>query len=138
MNKKIAFLLTVNLIICMVFSPVVKAEDPFVSIDVPSGINLGSISEPGTHIIERSIAVHVTSNVPYYLDASLKQFNYAGIGSIPLTQTSVAILNAPGSPIPTGPSGDDVDVDLEFHIEITFADQAGDYTGTLVLTVMAL
>lgn len=58
---------------------------------------------------------------PYHVEVSLEPFIRAGGGSIPLDLTSVQMVTPISSPVGTPIGGEDVDVELKFSLETTFA-----------------
>jgi hypothetical protein len=111
--------------------------ESFASISVPDGINLGNISEYGQQTFNSTIKAHITANCPHHIGASIGAFANPKGGLIPKEKTSVEMTPPLSSPRGTPPQGVDVDINLKFTIDIESSDLAGEYTGSLVLTVMA-
>lgn len=113
--------------------------EPFVSISIvsPSELNLGSIPQPGGYNLPAALTLHVAANCPHHVEVALtRPFTHdGGGGSISFDRSSVKMLHPVSSPVGTPPEGLDVDVELNFSVETTFADLAGSYTGAITFTI---
>ena len=129
-------LVTLQVSLSLGSSPLPSGQ-PYVSMSItPSELNLGAIPQPGSYDLPATLTLHITANCPYHVEVSLEPFISAGSGSIPLDRTSVRIVGPISSPVGTPIAGEDVDVELNFNIEITFQDLPGTYTGTVTFTIM--
>ena len=111
-------------------------DEPYLSISVAEGLNLGNIGQPGQHVFTQTLTVHIMANIGHHLEVSLQPFVGPANKSIPIERTSVEMLNPISSPGETSPGGVDVKLNLKFNIETRFEDPAGSYTGTLTLTII--
>ncbi len=132
----IILFVAVILVFCLGRGTTLQAE-PFASISVPDKIDLGSASQYGQQTFNSTIKVHITANCPHRIIASIGgAFASPAGGFIPKERTNVEMvppLVSSGTP----PEGVDVDINLKFTIDIKSSDSAGEYTGTLVITIMA-
>ena len=110
--------------------------EPYISITIPDELDFGSIPHPGNHVFTPSFAMHITANVPHHVEMSISHLSHTN-GSSTITPVNLQVLNpislGKGTPI----GGVDVNVQLQFDIKTTMADQAGTYQGTLTITAMA-
>jgi len=108
----------------------------------PATLDLGSVPQPGTYDSASELKVHVTANCVHGgVVASVTALERAGGGTIgpervfvklPATDNYVAMTNPVAV---TGPMNPGVfDVVLKFRVETTWADDPGEYTGTLTIT----
>ena len=111
--------------------------EPFVSISVPTKIDLGTVTPYGQQIFNSTITVHIIANCPHHIEASIEAFSNPEGGLIPKERTKVEMVPPLSSPKGTPIGGVDVNINLMFTIDIESGDPAGKYTGTLVLTVTA-
>lgn len=127
----------VILIICLGQFSVLKA-DSYASITVPDGINLnlGNVSNYGTQTFNSTLKIHVIANCAHHILASVSQFSSSTGGLIPVDRTHVD-MPVMYSPTPTPPDGWDVNLNLTFTINVETSDKAGQYTGSLILTIVA-
>jgi len=116
----------------------------YVSVSVtPATLDLGSVPQPGTYDSASELKVHVTANCVHGgVVASVTALERAGGGGsigpervfvkLPATDNYVAMTNPVAV---TGPMNPGVfDVILKFRVETTWADDPGEYTGTLTIT----
>ncbi len=70
--------LAVTLMFCFGAEATLYAQpyplEPFASISVPDGINLGNISKYGQQTFNSTIRVHIAANCPHHIDASIGAF----------------------------------------------------------------
>lgn len=111
--------------------------EPFASISVPDGINLSNISKYGQQTFNSTIKAHIIANCPHHIAASIGAFTNPKGGLIPKEKTKVEMVPPLSSPRGTPLDGVDVDINLRFTIDIESSNPAGEYTGSLVLTVIA-
>jgi hypothetical protein len=123
---------------------------PFVKVTVPSDpLYLGEVVGPGLQQIGSRVTAHVVANCPYHIEASfLGLQNSKGAAAISPKHLSVKI-NGREAPVgqgrvtiaqsnrPTASCGEDVPVDLQVGVVGSAKYPAGQYRGTLVITVMA-
>lgn len=129
-------LVTLQVSLSLGGSPLPSGQ-PYVSMSVtPGELYLGSIPRPGSYDLPATLTLHITANCPYHVEVSLEPFIRAGGGSIPLNRTSVQMVTPISSPVGTPIGGEDVDVELKFSLETTFAAVPGTYTGTVTFTIM--
>ena len=114
-----------------------QPPEPFASISVPDGIDLGNVANYGQQTFNSTLKAHITANCPHHITASVGAFTNPNGGLIPIGRTNVEMTPPLSSPIGTPPEGVDADINLKFTIDIESSDLAGEYTGSLVLTVMA-
>jgi len=133
--------LAVTLMFCLGAEATLYAQpyplEPFASISVPDGINLGNISKYGLQTFNSTIRAYITTNCPHHITASIGALANPKGGLIPMERTKVEMTPPLSLPRGTPIGGVDVDLNLRFTIDIESSDPAGEYTGSLVLTVMA-
>jgi hypothetical protein len=112
----------------------------------PSTLDLGSVPGPGNYDSPAALTVHVTANCVHGgIVASVTALQMAGGGTIGpervfvrLPATGVYVpMTAAVAVTPTMNPGV-FDVVLKFRLETTMADAAGDYTGTMTITLAPL
>jgi len=130
--------------------PVMAPSVPYVKISPPGGsFYLGNFWEAGTNQAAGRTKVHVVANCPYQIQASLQGLRHVtGRSTMSPKHTAVMINGAQArlgervqiarSSQPTPPSGVDVPVELKVAMNDMILYPAGQYNGTLVVTIMAL
>jgi hypothetical protein len=130
-------------------APPAPVPPPFVKVSAPEGpMDLGYIWASGAYQAGAQVNVRVVANCPYQIGASLRELKHkGGKGSLPPKQTTVSIngkVTALGgrvvvakSQVPTPPQGEDVSVGVQVSVKNLMQCPAGQYGGTLVITVMA-
>ncbi len=139
-RRRAILCVAVTLIFCFGGVAILQAQppEPFVSISVPSKIDLGTVTPYGQQIFNSTIKVHITANCFHHIEASIGAFTNSAGDLIPTERTNVEMVPPPSVLPPTPlPEGIDVDINLKFTIDIESNDPAGEYTGTVVLTVTA-
>ena len=109
--------------------------ESYISITIPDELDFGSIPHPGNHVFTHTFSMHIAANVPHHVEMSLSVLGHSS-GSSYITPTNLQVLNPISSGQGTPIGGMDVDVQLQFDIKTTMADQAGTYQGTLTITAM--
>lgn len=138
---------------CLVVSNVASAAimpQPGVGLTVKrQAFDLGDPVGPGLHQLRAQIDAHVVANCPYDIEASFSGLRNGRDGtSIASGHLKVAIngkkVSVGGERVtivqsnrPTGPSGEDVPVDLKVGFLGSLIYPAGQYRGTVELTIMA-
>jgi len=121
-----------------------------VAVKVPEvPLHLGDVYGPGLKQLEAQVVAHVVANCPYHLSASFDGLRHErGKATIAPKDMTVTINGRPVAvgkarvPIvtsghPTTRSGTDVPIDLQVVVKGLATYPAGQYGGTLVLTIMA-
>lgn len=130
-------------------APPLPRPQPFVRVSVPDApMDLGCVWSSGAYQAGAKVNIRVAANCPYQIEASLKDLRHkGGKGALTSKQTTVLIngkqttlggrVTIVKSGVPTPPSGEDVSVGLQVSVNNFVECPAGQYGGTLVLTVMA-
>lgn len=138
--KRLFLALGIASVVCFGFVGIVYAEpfplEPYIIITIPDELDFGSIPYLGNHVFTPTFAMHIAANVPHHVEMSLSALTHTQGGST-ITPTNLQVLNPISSGRGTPIGGVDVNVQLQFDIKTTMADQAGTYQGTLIITVMA-
>jgi hypothetical protein len=129
--------------------PKMVSDEPFVGISItPDNINLGIVSPMGFNSLPAKLEAHIVANCPHKVEASFVPFKGSDYNvTINPKHTSVEINgvkireNGSGIPIvssarPTPPEGVGVPVDIKFTTRNLMLYPAGQYKGSLVLTIM--
>jgi hypothetical protein len=127
-----------TLMFCFWGEAALQAQEPFASISVPDRIDLGNVTQYGQQTFNSTIKVHIIANCPNRIVTSIGgAFASPAGGFIPKERIAVETVPPLVSPTGTPPEGVDVDINLKFTIDIKSSDSAGEYTSTLVITIMA-
>jgi hypothetical protein len=130
--------------------PVMVPSGPYVRISPPGGpFYLGNFWEAGTNQAAGRTKVHVVANCPYQIQASLQGLKHVtGRSTMSPKHTTVVINGAQArlgervqiarSNKPTTPAGVDVPVELKVAMNDMVLYPAGQYSGALVITIMAV
>jgi hypothetical protein len=130
--------------------PVIVPPAPYVKISPPGGpFYLGNFWEAGTNQAAGKTKVHVIANCPYQIQASLQGLKHVtGKSTMSPKHIMVAINGAQTrlgqrveiarSRVPTTPAGVDVPVELKVAMNDMTLYPAGQYSGALVITIMAV
>lgn len=123
---------------------------PFVMVKMPeASLDLGYTYGPGIQMLEAHAVAHVVANCPYHLKVSFGGLRHQeGKASIADEDMSVTIngkavvLGKTQVPIvtsgrPTPRNGTDVPIDMQVAVKRLVSYPAGQYGGTLVVTIMA-
>jgi hypothetical protein len=129
--------------------PPMMAPAPYVKVTVPDGpLYLGNIWSGGAFQAEAQVNAHVVANCPYQIQASLRTLKY-GANNEPVSPKRLLVaingkrtslggkVSIASSRQPTPANGVDVPVLLQVGVDNLMSCRAGQYNGTLVLTVMA-
>jgi len=108
-------------------------------------MNLGYIWASGSYQTGAEVKIHVTANCPYQIEASLRNLKNKERGGRCCRRTrswrstaNNTVGGSEGDPVwePTPPSGVDVPIGLQVGVKNLIQCPAGQYQGTLVITVM--
>ncbi len=139
-QKRLFLVLATASVLCFGFVGTVHAGpfplEPYISITIPDELDFGSIPHPGNHVFTPTFSMHIAANVPHHVEMSLSALTHTQ-GSSTITPANLQVLNPISSGKGTPIGGVDVNVQLQFDIKTTMADQAGTYQGTLTITAMA-
>lgn len=126
------------------------ASKPFVGISVtPDNLDLGTVSPIGFNKLPAKLEAHIVANCPHRVEASFVPFKGSKYGvTIGPKYTPIKIngvkIRAAGSGVPiissaraTPPEGIGVPVDITFMTRNLMLYPAGQYKGSLILTIMA-
>jgi len=131
-------------------APGMVSVAPYVKISPPGGpFYLGNFWEAGTSEAAGKTKVHVIANCPYQIQASLQGLKHVtGKSTMSPKEIKVVINGAQTrlgqrveiarSRLPTTPAGVDVPVELKVAMNDMVLYPAGQYGGTLVITIMAV
>jgi len=132
------------LALCAGTAHAIPKVERYISVTVtPATLDLGSVPQPGLYDSASELKVHVTANCVHGgIAASVTALERAGGGGSIGPERVFVRLPATGVYVPmtnpvvvTGPMNPGVfDVVLMFRVETTWADNAGEYTGTLTIT----
>jgi hypothetical protein len=112
-------------------------------------VQLGEVPGPGMHQVKSRFTAHVVANCPYHIEATFTGLRNGSRGTTISPEHLTVAINGKETPVgtgrvtiaesgsPTPASGEDVSVDLQVGFLGLPKYPAGQYLGTLVLTVMA-
>ncbi|OHB65948.1 MAG: hypothetical protein A2Y76_12500 [Planctomycetes bacterium RBG_13_60_9] len=130
-------------------APPVPLFQPFVKVTVPEGpINLGYVGVSGCFQSDAKANLRVLANCPYQIMASLRELKHKSrVAALSPEQTLVMIngkqttlggrVLIAKSQAPTPAGGEEIPVTLQVGVKNLMQCPAGQYAGTLVITVMA-
>jgi hypothetical protein len=128
----------------------VNAIPPFIKVTMPrQPLNLGYVGSGGSFQAGAQVNVHVLANCPYQIQASLRELKH-GSANVPVAANHLLVaINGKRTTLgakvpiaqtrlPTSISGVDIPLQLQVGVDSVMNYRAGRYTGTLVITAMAL
>lgn len=114
----------------------VSAEPAYINISLPvSVINL-DIAHPGDHAFSPSFFMNIASNVNYRIEITMPEvLEHTTSSSSTIIRTDFQMMRPLGALPETGGAEVRVEVEVGFNITTTGSDRAGQYQGTIILTV---
>lgn len=126
----------------------VSPRGPYVEIGVKEkNVDLGTVDYSGSQSLTATLEVHVVANCPHHVEASFAGFKHGQTGKMMSLEHMSFTINGKGVPVgknrvevvssskPTSVKGVKVPVELRFGMEHVELERAGEYQGTLTLTV---
>jgi len=149
MKKWAIYLVALCVSVCLAGTGrAVSPIGPFVGIGVEGqNVDLGTFGCSGSQSLTKTLKVHVVANCPHRVQASFAGFKHEQTGRMMTPEHLSLMINGRGVPVgkdrveilssakPTPVKGVKVPVELRFGMERIELEQAGEYHGTLTLTV---
>jgi hypothetical protein len=135
-SRKVFPIVAVVCFVCFGAVGTLSAEDPYINISLPvAELDFGSIPNPGDHVFSPTFSMHIDANIAHHIEISMSQLTHtSGISTIAPNgfQVLTPISSSQGTPF----GGEDVNVQVQFSVNTSGGDRAGQYRGMLVITAI--